>query len=96
MKPLRLGISPRAKTQLARIRRWSREHGHLERFETELARVTALLQDNPEAGHAYGDEHRRVLMPRTQRYLYYRVDHNNSVLWLVAFWHTSRGRTPRL
>jgi plasmid stabilization system protein ParE len=85
---------------LAEIERWWRENraSGLTLLETELAAAIALLEEHPEAGPPYRPPsgYRRLLMPRTQYYVYYRVLRSKGFVRVVALWHTARGRTPRL
>ena len=65
----------------------------------ELESAYALIQDLPLAGEAVPHTRirhvRRVLLGRTQYYLYYAVVDERTIR-VLALWHTSRGRRPAL
>ncbi len=98
MKPLRIELLPRAKRHLASIKRWFGARGRLHVLKDDFSAVLSLLTDHPEAGAAFepNPRFRRVLMPRTQYYVYYRFDREMREVVLVAVWRTARGRPPRL
>ena len=66
----------------------------------ELETAFALITDMPFAGEAVNHSRitglRRVLLGRTQHYLYYVVAEEASVVEVLSLWHTSRGKPPRL
>ena len=68
-------------------------------FDLELRAALDQLRAAPHVGSAYhvvaGQEHRRILMPRTRYHLYYRVVAADRVR-VVAIWSAVRGRGPRL
>ena len=69
-------------------------------FDLELRAALDQLRVAPRVGSAYhdvvaGQEHRRILMPRTRDHLYYRVVAADRV-HVVAIWSAVRGRGPRL
>lgn len=39
---------------------------------------------------------RRVLLPNTRYFLYYRVSERNRTIEILSFWHASRGTSPHL
>ena len=98
MKPLRIELLPRAKRHLTGIKRWFGDQGRLHVLKADFAAVLSLLTDHPEAGAAFEPDprFRRVLMPHTQYYVYYKFDRETRVIVLVAVWGTARGRPPRL
>lgn len=68
-------------------------------LQAEYARIVlGLLADHPEAGHVHEPDprYRRILMPRSQLYVYYRFDRELGIVLIVAVWHTARGKLPRL
>lgn len=66
-------------------------------FSDELARMIALLQQNPELGiRVRGREIRRLLMPDTEHFLYYRVRPRAKRIEVVAVWHAARQFGPPL
>jgi hypothetical protein len=63
----------------------------------ELARVIGLLEQNPELGIAIrGREIRRLLLPETEQFLYYRVRSRARRIEIVALWGAVRGLGPPL
>ncbi|HEY0476894.1 MAG TPA: hypothetical protein VGD37_05190 [Kofleriaceae bacterium] len=66
-------------------------------FRDELARVIGLLEHNPELGiRIRGREIRRLLLPDTEHFLYYRVRHRAKRIEIVALWGATRGFDPPL
>lgn len=69
-------------------------------LSNELESAYILLRDLPFAGEEVPlspiDGVRRVLLGRTQYHLYYVVSEADSVIEVLALWHTSRGSEPRL
>lgn len=101
MARLRVKVDLPAAEELRRIARWWRVNrpanpGLLKR---ELADARALLAERPDAGARVGGipaDVRRLLLPRTQYYLYYRVDRGARCVIVIAIWHTARGSRPLL
>jgi plasmid stabilization system protein ParE len=63
----------------------------------EIARVVVLLQHNPELGVAVkAREVRRLLLPDTERFLYYRVRHRVKRIEILALWGAARENRPPL
>lgn len=69
-------------------------------FAKELASAVLLLKMAPEAGSLYPERAaqgiRRVLLPKTQYYLYYVYDREASLIGVLAVWSCLRGRPPGL
>jgi plasmid stabilization system protein ParE len=66
-------------------------------FHDELARVIVLLQENPELGvRIKGRELRRLLLPDTEQFLYYRVLHRARRIEVIATWSAVREFGPSL
>jgi len=66
-------------------------------FRDELARVIGLLQENPELGiRIKGREIRRLLLPDTERFLYYRVRSRAKRIEVLALWGAMREFAPPL
>ena len=86
----------RAQAQLEEAERWWTQERGSDLIECELDRVFDILTLNPYAGHATPQKPgvRRILMKKLRRYLYYRVNEEQHMLLIVAFWHTSRRRGP--
>lgn len=57
-----------------------------------------LISEFPEAGARSEDSHlpgvRRILLPATRHYLYYRVDSVEQNIEILAVWSTHRGDRP--
>ena len=66
-------------------------------FRDEIARVIALLQQHPELGiRVRGREIRRLLMPDTEHFVYYRIRPRAKRIEIVAIWHAARQLGPPL
>ncbi|HEU4889166.1 MAG TPA: type II toxin-antitoxin system RelE/ParE family toxin [Thermoanaerobaculia bacterium] len=69
-------------------------------FAEDLELAFGLIEQFPQAGeevpHRRISPLRRVLLARTQYYLYYAVYLEDRVIEVLALWHTSRARHPRL
>jgi plasmid stabilization system protein ParE len=77
---------PRARRQAAEMQQWWIANRELapSMFRDELARVISLLQEDPHLGiRVQGREIRRLLLPDTKHFLYYRVrrERNGSRSW---------------
>lgn len=88
-----------ARRQAAEVQRWwvaNRELAPM-MFRDELARVLGLLQQNPELGLLVrGREARRLLLPETKQFLYYRVRPRLRRIEVVALWSALRQFGPPL
>jgi plasmid stabilization system protein ParE len=63
----------------------------------ELARVIGLLQENPELGIGIrGREIRRLLLPDTEQFIYYRVRPRAKRIEIMALWGATRQFGPPL
>ena len=90
---------PRARRQAAETQQWWITHRELAptMFLAELARVIALLQEDPHLGiRVQGREIRRILLPDTKRFLYYRVRPRAQRIEIVALWGAVRELGPPL
>lgn len=90
---------PRARRQAAAVQAWWVANRELAptMFREELARVIALLQDAPELGiRVRGRELRRLLLPDTAQFLFYRVRPRSMQIEVVALWAAARGSGPPL
>jgi plasmid stabilization system protein ParE len=98
--PLRIEVTDEARVQIAAAVRWWAENrpsapgAVLE----DLDRILALLAAQPALGtrarRAKLAGVRRVMLSRIHYYVYYRVA--GETLQVLALWHTSRGRGPRV
>lgn len=100
MSRFKVELSPRARRQLSQIERWwfDNHPSNPDLLVMELQAIGEMIADNPGAGAVYNRRVgvRRVLMPRSQYYLYYRIVEARGLISIVAFWHTARGRGPRV
>ncbi len=66
----------------------------------ELEAAYTLITDMPFAGESVVHSRiiglRRVLLARTQYYLYYVVSEDVAMVEVLSLWHTSRGTPPRI
>lgn len=71
-----------------------------EAFDEEIDKGFELASGFPSAGEpvAHPDlvEARRLLLNRIHYHLYYCVSHESETVEILAIWHTSRGRLPKL
>lgn len=66
-------------------------------FRDELVRVIGLLQANPELGlRVKGREIRRLLLPDSEQFVYYRVRPRARRIEVVALWGAGREFGPPL
>jgi len=90
---------PRAHRQAVEAQQWwvaNRELAPTMLLD-ELSRVTALLQEEPHLGiRVQGREIRRILLPDTKRFLYYRVRPRAKRIEIVALWSAVREPGPPL
>ncbi len=99
---MKIRLTGPARQQADRIDRWWRENRPAARdlFARELAEARALLAATPEVGSPYIERQgvlvRRVLLPRTQRHVYYEVNPKRGEVMILAVWGAPRGRCPRL
>ena len=88
---------PRARRQAAATQRWwiaNRTSAPM-MFREELARVIALLQDNPHLGiRIRGRDVRRLLLPDSEQFIYYRVRPRASRIEILALWGAAREFGP--
>jgi len=60
----------------------------------DMNKARRLLAKNPEAGIEAEDQDlaglRRLLMKRSEYWLYYQVDHSAQKIAIVTVWHASR------
>lgn len=97
---LRIRISPQALAQIEEAADWWAQHRPAApgAIRQDIAEMLAVLVLQPGVGMPTRRVHiqglRRVTLDRVRYYLYYRVA--EGALEVVAFWHTSRGRPPRI
>lgn len=97
--PLRVSYQRRAERDASRIRNWWRANRQAapDLFVEELEQTVQTIASAPLIGAPANREElsgvRRMLMLRTQFFVYYRVQGED--LLVLAIWHASR-RQPRL
>ena len=69
-------------------------------FADELEATLRLIRSSPGAGVGWPTPRRptlrRILMPRTQHHVYFRVDQAKKTVFVLAVWGAPRGRGPKL
>lgn len=97
----RVQLSPQARAQISTINRWWAENRAgaptlvVAEFEMAIKQLSAL----PESGRPHDANRpqvRKLLLPRSRYHLYYETDSTNQIVTVLAVWHASRGRGPRL
>jgi len=88
-----------AARQIDEIDQWWREHrSSSEALREELARALGLLKAAPEQGPLYlpraEQGFRRVLLQRSQHYVYYVVNRRKELIRILAVWSCYRGAPP--
>jgi plasmid stabilization system protein ParE len=92
--------TPAAAAQIRKESRWWRTNRPKapKLFREELRGVFDLISAYPEAGAFSEDadltEVRRILLPATKHYLYYRVNKVAQSIEILALWSTHRGDRP--
>lgn len=97
---MKLIFTRRALRDVERHAKWWAEHRDAKTlFEEELAYVLRQIRADPKRARVYrvarGHEQRRVLMSKTARHVYYRLEGTDTVL-ILAVWGARRRREPRL
>jgi plasmid stabilization system protein ParE len=102
MKRFRIIVLPKAEEQLGEIRSWWHRNRleHPDLVEEEMDEALRTLSGFPEAGPEHPSKYfrgvRRILLPRSRCYLYYRVDSDARSVRILAVWSTTRRRGPPL
>ncbi|MDI1477445.1 type II toxin-antitoxin system RelE/ParE family toxin [Polyangium sp. y55x31] len=91
----------RALGELERIEMWCQANatGLWPKFVAELAQAVRLLRVVPEVGAEYQAGPvgvRRLLLEKTQFYVYYRYHPTKALVVILAIWSTRRRRPPSL
>lgn len=90
---------PRARRQAATAQRWWVENrtSAPAMLRDELARVLGLLARHPELGiRIRGKEIRRLLLPDTEQFIYYRVRPRARRIEILALWGAAQRFGPPL
>ena len=99
---MKLQVSKRAAAQLQTAIDWWRENRGLapRMLEEEAEQAFTALKATPFVGIEARDVRtrgvRRLYLSKTQHFVYYRVDEKFGEVVVLRFWHTSRGRPPKL
>ena len=100
MRRFRVRFLDEARAQLEHIDRWWNRHRreHPELVDEEMSEAIRVLAASPEAGTEVKRPRgfRRMLLGRSQYWVYYRVDEDAHEVMIAAIWKTSRGQGPRL
>ena len=96
---MKLVFTRRALRDVERHTRWWKEHRDAKTlFEEELAHALRQIRSDPKGAPVYrlvrGQEQRRILMSRTARHVYYRLEGADSVL-ILAVRGARRRRAPQ-
>ncbi|TKD08850.1 type II toxin-antitoxin system RelE/ParE family toxin [Polyangium fumosum] len=91
----------RALGELERIEAWCQANatGLWSTFVAELAQAVRLLRAVPELGAEYQAGPagvRRLLLEKTQFYVYYRYHPTKALVVILSIWSTRRRRSPSL
>jgi plasmid stabilization system protein ParE len=98
---VKLDFSPRAQRDIERCARWWRQNRDMapDLFDEELARALKQIRTAPQLSGRYlamsGLEHRRVLMPKTDYHVYFRIMTNDAIR-IVTVWGARRKHGPKL
>ena len=69
-------------------------------FAREFRDTLEQIRTMPGSGTAWPTERRptlrRILMPRTQNHIYFRVDRKAQTVHVLAVWGAPKGTTPKL
>jgi plasmid stabilization system protein ParE len=100
--PLPVTVTRRAEREIKRAAKWWRENREAaaDALRDELENAFRLIAAQPHIGamatNAKLPGVRRVHLSRVHYYLYYRLRPDQTVVEVLALWHTRRGRAPRV
>jgi plasmid stabilization system protein ParE len=98
--PRKIRVSSRALAQIEEAAEWWARNrpSAPDAIHHDVAEMLDVLCAQPGIGaparRSRSKGVRRVILPRVRYYIYYRV--SGGFLDVLAFWHTSRGRQPRV
>jgi plasmid stabilization system protein ParE len=97
---VKLVFARRVLREIERNGRWWVTHRDAKTlFEEELARALRQIREDPTIGAVYrvirNREQRRILMPKTARHVYYRLDGPERIL-ILSVWGARRRRGPKI
>jgi plasmid stabilization system protein ParE len=99
---VKVAYTRKARQLIERIGRWwvTNREAAPDLFFAELDAAIELLETSPEVGSPYrtkqGDVVRRILLPRTNYHVYYRIELELDLVLVISVWSTHRGRGPSL
>lgn len=98
---MRLLITAHAASQIEEIDEWwGGNRNDPTGFREEVARAIELLKAAPEQGPPYSPKEglgcRRILLRKSQHYLYYSYDRRRDLIRILAVWSCYRGAPPPL
>jgi plasmid stabilization system protein ParE len=101
-RSVKLQVAKRAQRQADKIEDWWVDHRPAAPtlFTDELEQTFERIREMPGAGvpcpTPRRPELRRILMPKTQNHVYFRVDATQQIVRILAIWGAPRGRVPKL
>jgi plasmid stabilization system protein ParE len=99
---VKIRFTVRADQRVQIVDRWWRKHRREapDLFKEELAAAQLQLVTSPYSGTPHlrvrGRLFRRLLLPKTRQWLYYRVIEKSEVITIYTVWGAQRGRDPKL
>ena len=98
---MRVDISKRARRDAERIDAWWREHRDArELFAQEFQEAIRFLKTVAHPGTPFPTERRpglrRLLLPKTERHVYFEIFDTEQVVRVVSVWGAPRERPPKL
>ena len=101
-RPLPIKVTRRAAREIAKACEWwdANRPAAPGAVRQEVARAFRLIAQQPGVGARAVNTRlagvRRVHLSRVHHHLYYRVRSGPAAVEILAFWHTSRGTSPRV
>lgn len=98
---MKVKVTKRAESRIEIVDRFWRKN-RLEApdlLKEELAAAETRLLEDPHAGTAcliHGKKHFRLLLPKTEQWLYYNVYPQRGLIVVQTLWGARRGRDPKL
>jgi plasmid stabilization system protein ParE len=98
---MKIRLTARAAEHVRAVDTWWRAHrADMTAFIDEFNRAVELLMTAPDLGAIYTPKAafgvRRLLLSRSQHYLYYVHRRDRHIIQILAVWSCFRGRGPRL
>ena len=99
---MKLRVGKLAQRQASRIEQWWVENRRAapSLFTDELEQTFRQICESPGSGIGWPTERRptlrRILMPRTENHVYFRVDEKDQTIHVLAVWGAPKGTTPKL